>query len=108
MTDANPLCRRFLTIGVTALALVVIALSTASRRPYTGTNNTSWHTTKASRMNPAYRKVGSEAEALRCDPDPGRQSRSDRKLSFFAFELPVAKPLFLRGADKLRSPPSLS
>src|SRR3974377_1585544 len=61
MTDANPLCRRLLTVGVTAMALVVLALSTASRGPYTGTNSVSWHTCKASRMSPASGQLGSES-----------------------------------------------
>jgi len=107
MADANPLCRRLLTISVTVLAVVVIALSTASRWPYTSTNSTSWHTTKASRMNPACRKVGGEAEVRRRDPDFERQPTSDRRPSFLAFEPHLAKPLFLRGADQFRSPPFL-
>src|SRR5689334_6431006 len=105
MADANPLCRRFLAIGVAALTLAVIALSSASRRPYTGTKNTSWHTTKASRMNPAGPKVTGEAEAPRCDPDFELQPTSGRKLSFLACGPHLAKSLFARGADKFRSPP---
>ena len=107
MRQTNPLFRRLLTVGVIAVVVVLVGLSTASRRPYTGTNNASWHTAKASRMNPASRKVGVEAEALRRDSDSKRQPRSDRKASFFAFELNLAKPFFVLGVNKFRSPPSL-
>ncbi len=108
MRGANVLCRRLLTVGVMATVVVVIALSTASRRPYAGTNNGSWHTSKASRMNPASRSVGGEAQALRRDSDFERQPRSDRKVSSFAFELKPGKLFFIFGVDKFRSPPAVS
>jgi hypothetical protein len=105
--DANPVYRCILRTGVVAVVAVVIALSTASRCPYTGANSGSWHTSKASRMNPACPKVGGEVEAPRCDPESERQPRSDGKLSFLAFGPPLAKSLFVRGVDKFRSPPTL-
>ena len=107
MANANPLCRRFLTIGVTAMAVVVILLSTASRRPYTGTNSASWHTTKASRMSLALQKAGVEAQALCRDLDSERQPRNDTKVSFFAFALNPERHFFVLGVDKFRSPPTL-
>jgi hypothetical protein len=107
MRSANPLCRCLLTVGVLAAVAVVIALSTASRRPYTGTNSVSWHTSKASRMNPAFRKVSGEPQALRRDSDSERQPRSDRRVSLFAFEPSPEEPFFIFGVDRFRSPPSL-
>jgi hypothetical protein len=105
MADANLLCRFSLTIGVMAMAVVVIFLSTASRRPYAGTNNTSWHTVKASRMNLALRKVSGEAQALcrhsESEPQPGNQTNVN--LSDFA--LNPQERFFLRDVDKFRSPP---
>ncbi len=108
MRQTDPLFRRVLGVGVMTMAVVVILLSTASRRPYTGTNNGSWHTSKASRMNSASRSVGGEAQALRRDSDFECQPRSERKVSSFAFELKTGKLIFILGVDKFRSPPALS
>ena len=105
MRQANPLCRRLLTVSVMAIAVVLVALSTASRRPYTGTNNASWHTSKASRMTPAPRRMGGEAHALRRDSDSEREPRSDTKVSFLALALNAERHFFVLGVDKFRSPP---
>jgi hypothetical protein len=105
MRHTNPLFRCLLIVGVLAVVVVLAAVSAASRQPYTGTNNATWHTSKASRMNPASRKVGSETQALRRESDSGRQPRSERKVSFFAFELNPEKPFFVLGVEKLRPPP---
>jgi hypothetical protein len=102
--QTNPLFRRVLTVGVMAVVVVLAALPLGSRQPYTGTNSASWHTSKASRMNPASRKVGTETQALRREPDSGRQPRSERKASFFAFELNPEKHFFVLGVEKFRSP----
>jgi hypothetical protein len=104
MRHCNPLCHRLLIVGVLAVVVVLAALSAASRQPYTGTNNASWHTSKASRMSPASRKVGSETQALRRESDSGRQPRSERKASFVAFELNPEKHFFVLGVEKFRSP----
>jgi hypothetical protein len=105
--DANPVYRCILRTGVVAVVAVVIALSTASRRPYTGANSGSWHTSKASRMNPACPRVGGDAEAPRHDSESERPPRREGKLSFLAFGPPLAKSLLVRGVDKFRSPPTL-
>jgi hypothetical protein len=107
MRHTNPLFRCLLIVGVLAVIVVLAALSIASRQPYTGTNSASWHTSKASRMNPASRKVGTETQALRRESDSGRQPRSERKASFFAFELNPEKHFFVLGVEKLRPPPDL-
>ena len=107
MRQANPLFRRLLIAGVLSVIVVLAVLSAASRQPYTGTNNASWHTAKASRMNPASRKVGSETQALRQESNSGRQPRSERKVPFFAFELNPEKHLFVLGIEKFRAPPDL-
>jgi hypothetical protein len=106
--QTNPLFRRLLTAGVMAVVVVLVGLSTASRQPYTGTNNASWHTSKAGRMNPTSRKVGNETQALRRQSDSERQPRSDRKLNLFAFEPNPEKRFSILGAEKFRSPPTLS
>jgi hypothetical protein len=105
MRETKPLFRRLLTVGVIAASVVLAALSVASRQPYTGTNNASWHTSKASRMNPASRKVGSEIQALRRESNSVRQPRSERKVNSFAFELNPEKHFFVLGVERLRSPP---
>jgi hypothetical protein len=107
MRHANPLFRCLLIVGVLAVVVVLAALSAASRQPYTGTNSASWHTSKASRMNPASRRVGSETQALRRESDSGRRPRSERKVSSFAFGLNPEKHLFVLGVEKLRPPPDL-
>lgn len=107
MRQTNPLFRRLLTVGVMAVVVVLVGLSTASRQPYTGTNSASWHTSKAGRMNPTSRKVGSETQALRRESDSGGQPRSERKVSFFAFELNPENHFFILGAEKFRSPPDV-
>ncbi len=107
MRHANPLFRRLLIVAVLAVVVVLAALSIASRQPYTGPNSASWHTCKASRMNPTSRKVGSETQALRRESDSGRQPRSERKVSFFAFELNPENHFFILGAEKFRSPPDV-
>ena len=104
----HPLFRRLLTVGVVVVVVVLIGLSTASRQPYTGTNNASWHTIKASRMNLASRKTDCEVQVPRRDSDSELQPRSDREFSFFASEPRLAKALFISDVDRFRSPPSLS
>jgi hypothetical protein len=106
--QTNPLFRRLLTVAVMAVVVVLVGLSTASRQPYTGTNNASWHTSKAGRMNPTSRKVGSETQALRWESDSERPPRSDRKLTFFALEMNAEEPSFVFGVDRFRSPPAFS
>jgi hypothetical protein len=106
--QTNPLFRRPLKVGVMTVVAVLVRLSTASRQPYTGTNNASWHTSKASRMNPTSRKVGRETQGLRRESDPERQAGSDRESSFFASEPRLAKPFIALDIDRFRSPPSLS
>jgi len=108
MSGANPGCRWLLTIGVLATVAVVLALSTATRHPYTGANSGSWHTSKAGRMSPASRKVSDEAQVLRRNSDYERRPRSKTKVEFFAFELNPKKHFFISGVDRFRSPPSLA
>ena len=104
----HPLFRCLLTVGVIVVVVVLIGLSTASRQPYAGTNNASWHTAKASRMNPASRKTDCELRVPRRDSDSELRPRSDRESSFFASKPRLAKAFFVFDVDRFRSPPSLS
>jgi len=48
---AHPLCRFVFAAGVVAVVVGVLALSTATRRPYHSQNSVTWHISKASRMS---------------------------------------------------------
>lgn len=48
---AHPLCRSVFAVGVVLIVVGVVALSTASRRPYHSQSGVTWHISKASRMS---------------------------------------------------------
>jgi hypothetical protein len=76
-----------------AMVAVVTVFSYATRRPYYGTNNVTWHSFKAGRMKPALARV-SEYQAVRHSRNFERHSKV------------CAEVVFLAGIDKFRSPPS--
>jgi hypothetical protein len=47
----HPLWRFGVAAGVVMVVVGVLALSTATRRPYSSQNSVTWHIAKASRMN---------------------------------------------------------
>jgi hypothetical protein len=105
MRRSHRFSSRLLIVGVMAMVAVVTVFSYATRRPYNGTNNVTWHNFKAGRMKPALARV-TEYQALRHSRNFERHSRVCAEVVFLAGEPTPFKSFFFSGVDKFRSPPS--